>query len=320
MQSALVDLQSDATAIKLSIENNGKQLLQVSNVVEDIRESSHLIPEIHAQAAATHLSMVEQTEALAQSTQISIRVEENTQMMRQQVDNRLGRFEELLTQLVAANSAGTQSTQKQFGQLLARPSDLQTLCDRLLSRGPHQTSETSPFGTRNVSQARGIGYLPCPCTRRRYTQRHSRSLGPLVFDTETREIKHHAAGCPLSQLTPPEKQAMKWLSVSVPGVQGLLKKALRLSFGLSTGAGGSTFSQSLSWVATVDSNTSPAFRIAEIAIEAIREIDSEVNTFLESCRRRIFWCYAQKIASPTDVDEKGVNILGQIVDRYEACH
>lgn len=328
MQSAVVDLQSDATAIKLSTENNSKQISQVSNVVEEIRESSRLIPEIHAQATATSLSMVQQTEALEQTTRISIRVEENTQLIQQQVDSRMGRFEELLTQLVVANSAGTQTAQKQFGQLLARPSDLRTLCDGFLSTGPHQSPQSNLFATQNELQAPGMsmGYRPCPCMRRRYTQRHSRSFGPLVFDTETCEIRHHAHGCPFSQLTPPEKQAKRWLSVSVPGVQGLLKKAVRLSFGLSTGAGGSTFSQSLSWVANVDPSTSPAFRISEIAIQAIegrytRDLSvTEIHTVLESCWRRIFWCYAEKTASPTDVDEYGRTILGKVVDKVKACH
>lgn len=239
-------------------------------------------------------------------------------MIRQQVDSRMGRFEELLTQLVA-NSAGTNNAQKQFGQLIARPSDLRTLCDGLLTDVATPPLWSRHLNTHDISNAwdPSVEYRPCPCIRRRNIQRHERYLGPLVFETETSKIKHHAPECLYSQLKPLEQKTKRGLGITIPGVQMLLRKAIRVSLFLSTGTRGLNWGQNVSWIATVDPEISPAFRIADTAVMAIRFgvlTAEECQAVLESCWRRIFWCYAQKTASPTDVDRKGITILGQFVD------
>lgn len=156
----------------------------------------------------------------------------------------------------------------------------------------------------------------CGCMTRR---KRSDRVGwdNLSMVTETSSSDHHTPECPLSK-RPPAKSQTRRLRFSVPIVQSIWKSAARISLSLTTGAGGFNFGQRLTWVATVDSALSPTFRILELAMQAFDTSlpNGDLQGLLESCFRRLAWCYATRQASVTDVNERGQSMLERAAWRF----
>lgn len=301
-QATVSGLDKRLQAIQTTTENGNEKLLSFSQ--------------------QTSAAMVHHSEALDQTTEISIRLEQNTQNIHRavsKIETRLERFEGLLTQ-TAESTEDDSSANRQVARLVARPSDLRAMCDGLLSSTSRQ-SEVKGLPKDAEGQWSGFSgkFRPCYCTRRRKLLRNKSSWGPLFLETESVQTVYHTPECPLSRTKPPELQSKRAFGVTIPAVQRIVQNAVYVSLSLSFGAGGSTFGQSIDWTATVDRSRSPAFKIATVAQDvfhdygALRISLQEAQRLLESCWRRLLWCYDQKMASPSDVNGCGQTVLATVV-------
>ncbi|KAF4499507.1 hypothetical protein FAGAP_4297 [Fusarium agapanthi] len=149
--------------------------------------------------------------------------------------------------------------------------------------------------------------------RVRYSQRY---WEPLLLEAEVRSRDHHAPECPMSKLPASTRRTKRVLSFLIPTGQRLWGRASKVSLSFTTGAGILGLGQKLTWVATVDEDSSPVFRM----VRTIRSYEhlqrKDTNTLLASCFRRLVWCYANYHASVTDVNEDGDTVLEWLLKNY----
>ncbi|KAF5633805.1 uncharacterized protein FTJAE_6956 [Fusarium tjaetaba] len=149
----------------------------------------------------------------------------------------------------------------------------------------------------------------CIC-RKKYKRRERRQWGPFILENEISFADYHSPGCPLSTHKPLKQQTKGTLTFPIPFTRGRWRNASQFSLFFKAGTGGMGFGQNLAWVETVDRDQSPSFKISELAFihrDSLNDEDYEV--FLLSCYRRIKWCFANRRASITDVDQFGRSIV-----------
>ncbi|KAF5985466.1 hypothetical protein FBULB1_2895 [Fusarium bulbicola] len=156
-------------------------------------------------------------------------------------------------------------------------------------------------------------FCSCQTQRVRYSQRY---WGPLLLEAEVRSRDHHAPECPMSKLPVSTRRTKRVLSLLIPTGKRLWGRASKVSLSFTTGAGILGLGQKLTWVATVDENSSPVFRM----VRTIRSYEhlqrKDTNTLLASCFRRLIWCYANYHASVTDVNEDGDTLLEWLLKNH----
>lgn len=225
------------------------------------------------------------------------------------IDAKLERYHATLIQEITAGiqQIGT-STQLMVSQKSLRStSGANCVFDSRRNSVPETTaSAVKAAKYRAVKTITMNQFCSCVTKRKRYNRVH---WGNLSIVTETSSSDHHTFNCPLSRRPLATSQTMR-LSFSVPIVQRIWNSAAKISLSLTTGTGGFNFGQRLTWVTTVDSYSSPAFRIVEVAGQAIYWLQhDDMHELLGSCFRRLIWCYATRQSSVTDVDERGNSML-----------
>ncbi|EMT74416.1 hypothetical protein FOC4_g10002530, partial [Fusarium odoratissimum] len=169
------------------------------------------------------------------------------------------RIDEILTHL---RNAGT--AQAQIARLAAYPQDLQILCDAISNvtfsqRPPSEVPVLQPVSSESRLSPGTPGF--CRCVKRQELQRSAGRWGLVFFETELTKTTHHTPECPLSQIKTATQRTRSVLGVSIPNILGILTAAIGVSVSLTTGAGGFSIGQNITWAATVDENSSPSFRI-----------------------------------------------------------
>ncbi|KAF5584122.1 hypothetical protein FPCIR_8750 [Fusarium pseudocircinatum] len=156
----------------------------------------------------------------------------------------------------------------------------------------------------------------CVC-RKNFKRRERRQWGPFIIENEMSFTDYHSPGCPLSTQEPLEQQTKRTLKSPIPFVQGRWRTASQFSLFFTAGTGGMGFGQSLAWVETVDRNQSPLFEIVRVVMSPLHRLaNKETEVFLSSCYRRLKWCFANRKASITDVDESGESLVDDISKTY----
>ncbi|KAF5690428.1 hypothetical protein FCIRC_881 [Fusarium circinatum] len=155
----------------------------------------------------------------------------------------------------------------------------------------------------------------CSCHTQRvwYSQRY---WGPLLLEAEVRSRDHHAPECPMSKLPASTRRTKRVLSLLIPTGQLLWGRASKVSLSFTTGAGILGLGQKLTWVATVDEDSSPVFRMVRTISSYEHLQRKDTHTLLASCFRRLVWCYANYHASVTDVNEDGDTVLEWLLRNY----
>ncbi|KAF4334081.1 hypothetical protein FBEOM_12092 [Fusarium beomiforme] len=124
----------------------------------------------------------------------------------------------------------------------------------------------------------------------------------------------HGNQCPLAQVTPSTQETRNAIGVSLPNILGILTNAVGVSLSLTTGAGGLSLAQNITWAATVDENTSPSFKLIKVLCDMRDFKEPSLNTehydmIAKSCVRRLHLCYAKHQASPSDKNKDGESVL-----------
>ncbi|KAF5236748.1 hypothetical protein FANTH_11155 [Fusarium anthophilum] len=118
----------------------------------------------------------------------------------------------------------------------------------------------------------------------------------------------------LQPIKTPTHRTRSVLGVSIPNILGILTAAIGVSVSLTTGAGGFSLGQNITWAATVDERSSPSFRIiktlCEIRLWEEPSLDNErYQMLVNSCVRRLHLCYINRQASPVDINSTGESVL-----------
>ncbi|KAH6950862.1 hypothetical protein DER45DRAFT_579025 [Fusarium avenaceum] len=151
--------------------------------------------------------------------------------------------------------------------------------------------------------------LFCLC-RKACSRRSRQQWGPFIIENEMTFIDYHSPGCPLSTQQPLKQQTKRTLKFPIPFANDRWRTASQFSLFFTVGTGGMGFGQSLTWFETVDNDQSPSFQIVKKAMTyCLRFEGEESELLLISCYRRLRWCFANRRASITDVDQYGQSIV-----------
>ncbi|KAF5635830.1 hypothetical protein F52700_5142 [Fusarium sp. NRRL 52700] len=310
LKSANSILKLSLSALQLAILGNHE------TAILDLQKSVNIIQTIAKSISGASLHQSEALKLVNQTlTQSHQEIKNISQRVSAPFDPRIN---EILTHLRNITNA-----QHQSAQLVAYQQDLKTLCDAVRNLSPHVTTriadhEISKANFKNV-QSRGMNQC-CYCTKRRDRSRKEVRWGMLFFETELEKTAYHAPECRLSKLVPPTQQKMNVVGFSIPRITRILSHAIRFSMPLKTGAGGMSVAQNITWTATINEHSSPAFRIIDILCTLKREpgqgLEAEYHyAVAESCVRRLELCYANHLASPSDMNACGQSILDILAAR-----
>ncbi|KAH7246638.1 hypothetical protein BKA59DRAFT_395954 [Fusarium tricinctum] len=259
--------------------------------------------------------VIEQTARLEQVSQTITQSHQEIQLISQRVSAPPdSRIDEILMHL-----RNTEDWRSQLTGLLEYPQDLKGFCDEVscLSRHSEPSSAVRSLqGLRSQSCIAPRRYEICRCTERRRLQRKKSRWGPIFFDNEIDIATYHAPECPLSRVLPLTERKTKAFGISIPNMLGMFKSAVHVSMSLTSGAGGLSLAQKITWTATVNIISSPSFRIinAFSRIRRTRTLENEhCELIAESCMRRLELCYAKHEASPADINTDGHSVFGGLI-------
>lgn len=213
-------------------------------------------------------------------------------------------------------------------RLVAKPGNLKELCDGVTAI-PRQAvtfggaaSETYPSSPADdMVRSRSSG---CMCRRQRRYQLQRLRLGAIELYNEDTLTENHYPGCKFSRIvTNDRRQAVGFRFTALTK---LLSRAVSMAFYLNTGAGGFGISSDLTYYATVDDKTAPAFQLMEILRTSLYCIESPDWTnwvnLAEVGFKNIERLYAERKASPTDVNKDNQSVLhlaSQLVCLHYIC-
>ncbi|KAF5585981.1 hypothetical protein FPANT_7352 [Fusarium pseudoanthophilum] len=309
LESANSILKLSLSALQLAIlGNQEKAMLDFQKSVNIIQTTTGSISKATSQQVK-ELKLMNDT--LAQS-------HEETKNISQRVSAPFDpRIDEILTHLRNVPNA-----QHQSAQLVAYQQDLKTLCDAVMNLSPRVATRKADHGNSklNFKTVQSRGNQCCYCARRYDRTRKEVRWGMLFFETELEKTAYHAPECRLSKLLPPTQKKMILIGLSIPRITRILSHALRFSMSLKTGAGGMSLAQNVTWTATINEHSSPAFRIIDSLCALKREpgqgLGAEYHyAVAESCVRRLELCYANHLASPSDTNACGQSILDILAAR-----
>nr|RBR01068.1 hypothetical protein FVER53263_10557 [Fusarium verticillioides] len=297
LKSANNVLKTALSTLQLAILNDQSTAILALQKTVDV---------IHMRTENASIVTTEQGIDLSQSRQHS---RSNSQSMSMSAESKL---DEILTHLRDAGTA-----QSQIARLVAYPQDLQILCNAVSNvssaqRPPPELPALQPVSSDSRLSIGTPGF--CRCVKRQNLQRSAVRLGLVFYETELTETTHHTPDCPLSQIKTPTQRTRSVLGVSIPNILGILTTAIGISVSLTTGAGGFSIGQNITWAATVDERSSPSFKIIKtlctLRIWTEPTLGNEQYQVLaKSCVRRLHHCYINRQASPVDINSAGESVL-----------
>lgn len=196
-------------------------------------------------------------------------------------------------------------TREELGRLISKPGQLKELCDIMENR-PGLTNSQHSSHRLPTSLARRI----CICQRRVTRSRQALIWGPWQVLADASTTHDHIPDC-ICCSQDAVVSSKRW-AVAFKGLQGLMNRAIEVSFSYSFGAGGGSLSPGFNHYPTIDRRRDPAFRIMSLFSYACLDLDegdSGVEEFLEQCLENIALLYRRGKASPKAVDLYGRSVL-----------
>ena len=224
------------------------------------------------------------------------------------------------------------SKEQLLQMLLSKPAYLKSWHDLLTENGFDPETEGDPTLNTKSSQKKRTPYA-CGCYRRRRLTRTYSNWSVLSFFDEVVTETKHDLGCPAYS----ERQITRERTVGVTytGLHRLLNIAVAASFRHVRGAGGSSISPMFRYYATVDADSSPAYRVVQAIARGIwymydslsseqedsliSERESRVNMIIEYGIRKLRGIYQQRAASPTDLDPEGATLVAYVAYNVRCC-
>ncbi|KAI1868955.1 hypothetical protein JX265_006934 [Neoarthrinium moseri] len=161
-------------------------------------------------------------------------------------------------------------------------------------------------------------YHKCSCNadaRPRYTRQES-WWGPIGLYRETQSTRH-LPGCPMDGVSAnddnPHTTGFTFL-----GFRKVLRHAIRLSFTITSGAGGRSLGPLFTYYPTVDAETAPAFRVLKVLQDAAHSMGMkyslppdrfQMDTFLSQAITKLVRDLHFGHVSPVAVDSRNRNLM-----------
>lgn len=213
-------------------------------------------------------------------------------------------FQQMFIMIQSLSTASTPlpQTKETVTLALASPSALQEACNFA-----NQAPVAEGSGQLRQQHRQIMDGKPCGCRRRRL--KYSRSSSPWfsfsVLD-ETTEDKTHRSDCLYARIRPTETSRLMTLTFS--GLRSYLSTAISIGFYTSRGAGGYSISPVLRYQRTVESATSPAFKVVDVVTDSWYFL-GRLSPVVEKALVKLRDIYATGQAFPTDLDEDGATVL-----------
>lgn len=202
------------------------------------------------------------------------------------------------------------ATREDLGRLISKPGQLKELCDTLETSG--LTTSQYPSYHSRIS----LGRRTCLCRKRVIRSRQAMLWGPWQASADTSTAHDHLPDCIC--YSQDAVVSSKRLAVGFKGLQGLVNRAIEVSFSYSFGAGGCSLSPGFTYYPTVDRRRDLAFRVMGLfamASSQLYESDRELGTFLVACLENMALLYRRGRASPKAVDLHGRGVLHYLNSR-----
>ena len=281
------------------------------------------------------VSLVRRIDSASSSTDSQLKdLASGQQLHRQQTMNLEEKISELKEIMVTQGQQGSPAEQF-LHMLMSKPAFLKSWQDSMsesaFDASGSQSTGTAPdsMSTPKRSRQRHTSYA-CGCYRhRRLTRTYSNWSGLSFFNELVVDTKHDL-GCPKYS----ERQVTRERTVGVTytGLHQLLNIALAASFCHVRGAGGSSISPMFRYYATVDRESSPAFRVVR-AISyglwylyshkgremSLGQLEFRSNMIVKYGIRKLRGIFQQNASSPTDLDLEGVSLLGHVSHVVRCC-
>lgn len=196
-------------------------------------------------------------------------------------------------------------TREELGRLISKPGQLKELCD-VTGLPPGLSNSQHSSHRSRISMARRI----CICQKRVIRSRQARLWGPWQVLVDASTAHDHLPDC-ICHSQDTAVSSKRW-AVAFKGLQGLINRAIEVSFSYSFGAGGGSLSPGFTYYPIIDRRRDPAYRIMVLfnwACLYLDERDSGKTEFLEQCFENIALLYRRGKASPKAVDLYGRNVL-----------
>lgn len=333
-QDELDAVKSTVGIIRTVVGDTSNGMHEVSRNVEDIRlstaNSDRILPTIDERTASTTELMVQQADILSQVNQMTARIDRNTLSIQRKishVDRRLENFEELLTDMARRTELQLTTADLESARLAARPSNLQAMCDGL--RGFANTSEEMlkyEVGQEHYNFEGRMIRNTTRCSCKDYCRRNNHQIrwGPVKFKAKNQRVTRHSRDCPMEMFMDNENRSSLIFEVTIPMLQLITGKAVRLFWSLTSGRSGLHLHQRLNVNEVVDPDCSLPFRLGSFAESVLSSPESQNFLgpegrfrLLGAIWRRLLWCYLQNKAFPTDVNERGETLLYYLLQRMK---
>ncbi|ETR99802.1 hypothetical protein M419DRAFT_25941 [Trichoderma reesei RUT C-30] len=271
--SKLRGLEEAAAQASTSLDAIGSSVSALEGLVSPLKEQ---IPALQSAVATisplvnrqSDLQLAKIQELHSQSAQSNDALSECMIGVHVKLDGLLDRFQQHFT--TASAAVDGPDTRMSVYKLVSRPASLASLCGSL--------DDISQKATSTISALQGtptVNANSCPC-RQRLVRRSKRvslwSWG--LWDDEVITFKH-LKGCQYFNSNGDERSRLRGIKLA-----GFLKNAIIITFYTSTGAGGHSLGANIEFYATVDRETSPAFRVMCV-LEACAPTQKLENLFKE---------------------------------------
>ncbi|KAK8035749.1 hypothetical protein PG991_001822 [Apiospora marii] len=208
----------------------------------------------------------------------------------------------------------------------SKPAALRELCDTItgakqaprqnqLLHGRYRQPSAFPSSTTWSPQFDSlVGRIRCTCPRPyRSTVIQGARLGHLRLSKKS-EVQGHWPACPLSNTA---NKSRRSIGFGYSGLASILHAAVDFSFTMTSGAGGFSISPNLSYYATVDDESDPAFRTLELLRDCTLSYKGSIDLFAIACIKTIVRLFDDKKACPTAVTSGNRTLLHSVVKMLE---
>lgn len=196
-------------------------------------------------------------------------------------------------------------------RLLGKPAVLKDICDAIKVRQRPATNGTTPAINQylgNKLSGNISGRFSCMCRSLRRFQRKTIVRGSLAMSSEM-TTEWHLPDCPAKQKIRDKDQRRKF-KLTYTGLRHLLNLAVQISFTVTSGAGGGSFSPGFTYIPTVDSKTAPAWRMLNILVRSKYTLDIlSSERLVSSVVSSIVTLFRAKKASPRAVDAENRSLI-----------
>ncbi|KAK2759261.1 hypothetical protein CKAH01_16677 [Colletotrichum kahawae] len=251
----LGEIKSVVDVVCVTAEDTRTGINYLSRNFDSIRtltsRAEQILPVIEERTATAASLMAQQTETVSQvGNQLSTRIDDSTRII-------LDKFEEVLADMGKQTVPQPNVADIKRSQLsgAATPENMQAMPNRLLTFAS-TTKRVSQHGsvlekdTSALMHRAGNETLLCNCIKY-WTQKHRQARwGPVMLQTKWRANIRHLSKCKMGKFIKNQYQRSHRVELTIPALQSLTGKAIRVFWSLTSGTDGISLGRELSVINT----------------------------------------------------------------------